>query len=63
MEAPMPIIDNRNIEKLELPGLVHQFVNTSSEEMRLVAALGMASVRVRTAEGDPLPLPWDAPSA
>lgn len=45
------------------PDVVHQIVNTSSEEMRLVAALGMAPVRVRTAGGDPLPLPWDAPPA
>jgi mannose-6-phosphate isomerase-like protein (cupin superfamily) len=42
--------------------VVHQIVNTSDEEMRLVAALGMAPVRVRTADGKALPLPWDAPS-
>src|SRR5215472_7538973 len=44
------------------PDVVHQIVNTSDEEMSLVAALGMAPVRVRTAEGKALPLPWDAPS-
>jgi len=43
------------------PDVVHQIVNTSDTEMRLVAALGMAPVRVRTAEGDPLPVPWEAP--
>ena len=32
------------------------------EEMKLVAALSMASVRVKTAEGKPLPVPWEAPS-
>ena len=40
---------------------IHQIVNTSSEDMRLVAALGMAPVRVKTADGGPLPLPWEAP--
>ncbi len=40
---------------------VHQIVNTSNEEMRLVAAFGTAPVRVRTADGDPLPVPWEAP--
>lgn len=41
--------------------VVHQIVNTSGEEMKLVAALGTAPVRVRTAEGLPLPVPWEAP--
>lgn len=45
------------------PDVVHQIVNTSGEEMRLVAALGMAPVRVKTADGAPLPVPWQAPSA
>jgi mannose-6-phosphate isomerase-like protein (cupin superfamily) len=44
------------------PDVVHQIVNTSGEEMRLVAALGMAPVRVRTADGEAMPLPWDAPA-
>ncbi len=39
---------------------VHQLINTGSEEMELIAALGMAPVRVRTAEGQPLPVPWEA---
>lgn len=43
------------------PDVVHQIVNTSAEEMKLVAALGMAPVRVRTADGAPLPVPWEAP--
>lgn len=45
------------------PDVVHQIVNTSSEDMKLVAALGMAPVRVKTADGAALPLPWEAPSA
>jgi mannose-6-phosphate isomerase-like protein (cupin superfamily) len=44
------------------PDVVHQIVNTSDEAMKLVAALGMAPVRVKTADGAALPLPWDAPS-
>jgi hypothetical protein len=43
------------------PDVVHQIVNTSEEPMRLVAALGMAPVRVTTADGTRIPLPWDAP--
>ncbi len=43
------------------PDVVHQIVNTSSDDMKLIAALGMAPVRVKTGEGDALPLPWDAP--
>ena len=45
------------------PDVVHQIVNTSDEEMRLVAALGMAPVRVQAADGGPLPVPWEAPPA
>ncbi|MFV8750978.1 cupin domain-containing protein [Nannocystaceae bacterium ST9] len=37
---------------------IHQIVNTGDVPMELVAALGMGPVRVRTAEGDPLPVPW-----
>jgi mannose-6-phosphate isomerase-like protein (cupin superfamily) len=44
------------------PDVVHQIVNTSDEEMKLVAAFGMAPVRVRTAAGEALPLPWEAPA-
>lgn len=43
------------------PDVVHQIVNTSAEEMRLVAALGMAPVRVKNADGLALPVPWEAP--
>ena len=41
--------------------IVHQIVNTSTEELKLVAALGTAPVRVKTGDGEPLPVPWDAP--
>lgn len=44
------------------PDVVHRIVNTSGEEMRMVAALGTAPVRVRTADGSPLPVPWEAPA-
>jgi mannose-6-phosphate isomerase-like protein (cupin superfamily) len=43
------------------PDVVHQIVNTSAVEMKLVAALGMAPVRVRDADGAALPVPWQAP--
>jgi mannose-6-phosphate isomerase-like protein (cupin superfamily) len=45
------------------PDVVHQIVNTSDEEMKLVATLAMAPVRVTTPEGERIPLPWDAPDA
>ena len=44
------------------PDVVHQIVNTSDQEMKLVAALGMAPVRVRDADGAPLSVPWEAAS-
>lgn len=44
------------------PDVVHQIVNTSADEMRLVGILSMAPVRVKTADGEPLPLPWEAPA-
>ena len=43
------------------PDRVHQLVNTGSVPLTLVAALGTAPVRVRTASGEPLPVPWEAP--
>lgn len=45
------------------PDAVHQIVNTSDEVMHLVAALGMAPVRVTTADGERMALPWDAPES
>lgn len=39
---------------------IHQILNTGSEEMRIVAALGQAPVRVCTAENQHMPLPWQS---
>lgn len=41
------------------PNAVHALANTGSEEMVLVATLAMAPVRVETADGERIPLPWD----
>lgn len=44
---------------LQIPrNVIHQIVNTGSEEMFLVAALGQAPVQVCTADNQPMPLPW-----
>ena len=43
------------------PDVVHQIVNTSNEDLKIVAMLGMAPVRVKTADGAPLSVPWQAP--
>ena len=45
------------------PDVVHQLVNTGDGDLVLVAALGTAPVRVRTASGEALPVPWQAPDA
>ena len=42
---------------------VHQIVNNGSHPLRLVAAFGMAPVRVELPDGTPLALPWHAPGA
>ncbi len=39
---------------------VHQITNTSAEDMNIIATLSMAPVKVRTGEGAPMALPWDA---
>lgn len=43
------------------PDAIHQIFNTGEESLVLVAALGTAPVRVQTAEGEPLSVPWAAP--
>jgi quercetin dioxygenase-like cupin family protein len=43
------------------PDVVHQLINIGDRDLVLIAALGIAPVRVRTATGEPLPLPWEAP--
>jgi mannose-6-phosphate isomerase-like protein (cupin superfamily) len=46
---------------LQIPSdAVHQIINTGTEDMFLVAALGQAPVRVCTAENQHMPLPWQA---
>jgi quercetin dioxygenase-like cupin family protein len=46
---------------LQIPSdAIHQIVNTGTEDMFLVAALGQAPVRVCTAENQHMPLPWQA---
>jgi mannose-6-phosphate isomerase-like protein (cupin superfamily) len=39
---------------------VHQLVNSGAEEMFLIGALGVTPVRVTTAEGETISLPWQA---
>jgi quercetin dioxygenase-like cupin family protein len=46
---------------LQIPrDAIHQIVNTGTEDMFLVAALGQAPVRVCTADNQHMPLPWQA---
>src|SRR5574341_846994 len=40
------------------PDAVHQLVNSGAEEMFLIGVLGVTPVRVTTAEGEKIPLPW-----
>ena len=40
------------------PDAVHQLVNSGTEEMFLIGALGASPVKVTTAEGELIPLPW-----
>jgi quercetin dioxygenase-like cupin family protein len=40
------------------PNAVHQLVNSGAEEMFLIGALGDTPVKVTTAEGKIIPLPW-----
>jgi mannose-6-phosphate isomerase-like protein (cupin superfamily) len=48
-------------ETLVIPSsVVHQICNTSDQDLNILATLAMSPVRVRTAEGAPMPLPWDA---
>ncbi|HXG21855.1 MAG TPA: cupin domain-containing protein [Methylomirabilota bacterium] len=44
---------------LQIPrNIVHQIVNTGTEDLFIVAALGQAPVRVCTADNEHMPLPW-----
>lgn len=47
-------------ETLVIPsGVVHQIVNTGAEDLNIMATLAMSPVKVETADGEPMPLPWD----
>jgi mannose-6-phosphate isomerase-like protein (cupin superfamily) len=41
------------------PGIAHQIVNTGNEDLNIMATLSMAPVKVETAEGQAMALPWD----
>lgn len=46
---------------LQIPSdAIHQIVNTGTEDLFLVAALGQAPVRVCTADQQHMPLPWQS---
>lgn len=45
------------------PNVVHQICNTGDEELRIMATLSMSPVRVESADGEHMPLPWDHPDA
>ena len=46
---------------LQIPhNAIHQIMNTGTEDMCIIAALGQAPVKVCTAENEPIPLPWQA---
>jgi quercetin dioxygenase-like cupin family protein len=40
------------------PNAIHRIVNSGSEPLRLVAALGAAPVEVEAPDGTRIPLPW-----
>lgn len=39
--------------------VVHQIVNTGDQELKIMATLAMSPVRVETADGEHMALPWD----
>lgn len=41
------------------PGVAHQIVNTGTTDLHIMATLSMSPVRVETADGEAMPLPWD----
>ncbi len=40
------------------PDAVHQLINSGTEEMLLLGVLDVTPVKVTTADGQPIPLPW-----
>jgi len=54
----------REDESLVIPaGVVHQICNAGDEDLYIIATLGMSPVRVETADGQPMALPWDGMAA
>ncbi len=41
------------------PNVVHQICNGGNEDLYIMATLAMSPVKVETADGMPMPLPWD----
>ena len=41
------------------PNVAHQIINNGSEDLHIMATLSMSPVRVETASGEPMALPWD----
>ena len=47
-------------ESLLIPrNVVHQIVNNGDEDLEIMATLAMSPVRVETADGEHMALPWD----
>ena len=42
------------------PNVVHQICNDGSEDLHIIATLAMSPVKVETADGAPMALPWYA---
>jgi mannose-6-phosphate isomerase-like protein (cupin superfamily) len=42
------------------PNVVHQICNNGSEDLYIIATLAMSPVKVETADGAAMPLPWYA---
>jgi mannose-6-phosphate isomerase-like protein (cupin superfamily) len=51
---------NPDITVIVPPNVIHQLTNTGKEPMHLIGTLSMSPVCVYTADGERLPLPWDA---
>jgi mannose-6-phosphate isomerase-like protein (cupin superfamily) len=54
----------REDETLVIPsGVTHQICNAGDGDLYIVATLAMAPVKVETATGEPMPLPWNPVAA
>ena len=55
------VIPFKTDESLLIPSsVIHQICNTGRDDLYIMATLGMSPVKVRSAEGAPMALPWDA---